>query len=50
MKWSPDGEILGLASDYGAVYVVDFRNDNVIYTGGSSGKGNSIGFKENNYL
>ena len=50
MKWSPDGELVGIASDknagwdQGKVYVIDFRSDGVIYTEVTEFEGNTIIF------
>lgn len=50
MKWSPDGELVGIASDknagwdQGKVYVIDFRSDGVIYTEVTEFEGNAVIF------
>ncbi len=40
VKWSPDGELLGIGLENGEAHVVDFRCDRVLYTGTTTDKGN----------
>ena len=41
VKWSPNGELVGIAVEDGSANVLDFRSDEVIYTGATADESNS---------